>query len=224
MEAAKIALASPSKPYLLHIDEINRADLGKILGEAIYLLEPEAEGRREIDLAYDYGAPFQRTLYLADNLHILGTMNSADRSIAIVDVAVRRRFAFWSLWPSLAVVREFGCELTVSAFEKLVSIFIEHAPDDAFELVPGHSTSLKRMSGARSATLRQAWRRCLASTWLKVMWAALLSRFEDTYNGSTAYDAPSLPSNASRVVPRAQISPATREPSQGYMSGVGGPY
>ncbi len=121
MEAARIALASPSKPYLLHIDEINRADLGKILGEAIYLLEPEADTRREIDLAYDYGAPFHRTLYLPENLHILGTMNSADRSIAIVDVAVRRRFAFWSLWPSLAVVKEGGCELTVSAFEKLVS-------------------------------------------------------------------------------------------------------
>ena len=143
MEAAKVALADSSKAYLLHIDEINRADLGKILGEAIYLLEPEPEKRREIDLAYDFGAPFHHTLYLPDNLHILGTMNSVDRSIAIVDVAVRRRFAFQSLWPSLTVVKEHGCELTLEAYTKLVSIFVEHAPDDAFGLVPGHSYFLE---------------------------------------------------------------------------------
>ncbi|HEV2493700.1 MAG TPA: AAA family ATPase [Terriglobia bacterium] len=143
-EAARTALGDSSKPYLLHIDEINRADLGKVLGEAIYLLEPEPEKRREISLAYDFGPPFGGTLYLPDNLHILGTMNTADRSIAIVDVAVRRRFAFWSMWPSLAVVRECGCQLTEAAFEKLVSIFVEHAPDDAFELVPGHSYFLEK--------------------------------------------------------------------------------
>lgn len=144
MQAARSALSEPSRPYLLHIDEINRSDLSKVLGEAIYLLEPKAESRREIDLAYDFGEPFHRTLYLPDNLHILGTMNSADRSIAIVDVAVRRRFAFQPMWPSLAVVQKQGCELTASAFERLVSIFVEHAPDDAFDLVPGHSYFLER--------------------------------------------------------------------------------
>jgi len=144
MEAAKAALADSSRPYLLHIDEVNRADLGKILGEAIYLLEPKPEAQREIDLAYDFGEPFHRTLHLPDNLHILGTMNSADRSIAIVDVAVRRRFAFQCMWPSLAVVREHGCKVTESAFQELVSIFVEHAPDDAFELVPGHSYFLEK--------------------------------------------------------------------------------
>jgi 5-methylcytosine-specific restriction enzyme B len=144
MEAATAALTDSSRPYLLHIDEINRADLGKILGEAIYLLEPKPNEARKIGLAYDFGSPFHRALYLPDNLHILGTMNSADRSIAIVDVAVRRRFAFVSLWPSLQVVRDNGCQMMGSAFEKLVSIFVEHAPDDAFELVPGHSYFLEK--------------------------------------------------------------------------------
>jgi 5-methylcytosine-specific restriction enzyme B len=87
-------------------------DLGKILGEAIYLFEASPESRREIDLPYDFGQPFHQQLFLPDNLHVLGTMNSADRSIAIVDVAVRRRFAFLSLWPSLDVVQEHGCPLT----------------------------------------------------------------------------------------------------------------
>jgi 5-methylcytosine-specific restriction enzyme B len=139
MEAAAKAYEDPARNYLLHIDEINRADLGKILGEAIYLFEPDPESPRELSLAYDFGEPFFRKLRLPGNLHVLGTMNSSDRSIAILDVAVRRRFAFLSLWPSLAVVEEHGCELSQKAFLELVSTFIEHATDDAFPLVPGHS-------------------------------------------------------------------------------------
>jgi 5-methylcytosine-specific restriction enzyme B len=139
IEAARQAAENPNQNYLLHIDEINRADLGKILGEAIFLFEPDPEFPREISLAYDFGAPFFRKLQLPNNLHVLGTMNSADRSIAILDVAVRRRFAFLSLWPSLEVVEEHGCELSRNAFQDLLSIFVEHAPDEALALVPGHS-------------------------------------------------------------------------------------
>lgn len=139
MEAAAMALSDPSRKYLLHIDEINRADLGKILGEALYLLEPEPGFERKIELPYDFGKPFHRTFFLPPNLHILGTMNSADRSIAIVDVAVRRRFAFVPLWPSMRVVEQHGCLLMQRAFRELISIFIEHASDDALSLVPGHS-------------------------------------------------------------------------------------
>jgi 5-methylcytosine-specific restriction protein B len=139
MEAATRALKNPAQNYLLHIDEINRADLGKVLGEAIYLLEPEAESKRELSLAYDFGEPFFRKLSLPDNLHILGTMNSSDRSIAILDVAVRRRFAFLALWPSLRVVEEHGCALGKEAFRELETIFIENATEEALALVPGHS-------------------------------------------------------------------------------------
>jgi 5-methylcytosine-specific restriction protein B len=70
-------------------------------------------------------------------------MNSADRSIAIVDVAVRRRFAFVSLWPRMSVVEQHGCATMQNAFKELISIFIEHAADDAFPLVPGHSYFLE---------------------------------------------------------------------------------
>jgi 5-methylcytosine-specific restriction protein B len=144
MRAAARAMESPTRPYLLHIDEINRADLGKILGEAVFLLESGADRKREINLAYDFGLPFGSTFSLPPNLHILGTMNSADRSIAIVDIAVRRRFAFVSLWPSMAVVQQHGCPLMVKAFQTLTSHFIEHATDDAFALVPGHSYFLEK--------------------------------------------------------------------------------
>jgi 5-methylcytosine-specific restriction protein B len=154
MEAAAAAVNNPSRKYLLHIDEINRADLGKILGEAIYLLEPEPGFERKIDLAYDFGEPFHRTFFLPPNLHILGTMNSADRSIAIVDVAVRRRFAFVPLWPSMQVVEQHGCQLTQTAFRDLISIFVEHASDEALSLVPGHSYFLASDEAAARSSLR----------------------------------------------------------------------
>ena len=54
MEAAQAASRRPSKAYLLHIDEINRADLGKILGEAIYLLEPNSDTPGEIQLSLQF--------------------------------------------------------------------------------------------------------------------------------------------------------------------------
>jgi 5-methylcytosine-specific restriction enzyme B len=144
MRAVEEALKNPQRPFLLHIDEINRSDLSKVLGEAIFLLEPESEEKREINLAHDFGQPFGRQLSLPNNLHILGTMNSADRSIAIVDVAVRRRFAFVKLWPQLSVIQEQDNLLMEEAFIKLLSIFVEHAGDDAISLVPGHSYFLEK--------------------------------------------------------------------------------
>jgi 5-methylcytosine-specific restriction protein B len=71
-------------------------------------------------------------------------MNSADRSIAIVDVAVRRRFAFVKLWPQLSVVAEHGGPLMQDAFQQLMEIFVDHASEDAFPLAPGHSYFLEK--------------------------------------------------------------------------------
>ena len=144
MQAAKAAQAVGENPYLLHIDEINRADLSKVLGEAIMLLEYDEQSARQIKLPYDFGEPFHDTLSLPPNLHILGTMNSADRSIAIVDIAIRRRFAFRKLWPQFSVVEQFKSPLAVEAFHKLLSIFTEFASDDAFALMPGHSYFIAR--------------------------------------------------------------------------------
>lgn len=142
MQAAEQARASSGK-YLLHIDEINRADLSKVLGEAIYLLEPDDLEGRAIDLPYKFEPPTRDRLSLPDNLHILGTMNTSDRSLAIVDIAIRRRFAFTKLWPQISVVEHGGCDLMMMAFQRLLSIFVDHASEDAMNLVPGHSYFLE---------------------------------------------------------------------------------
>jgi 5-methylcytosine-specific restriction protein B len=139
MEAARKALEAPDQHFLLHIDEINRADLAKVLGEAIYLFEP-SEPNRTVDLPYDFGSPFGSSLKLPPNLCVLGTMNSADRSIAILDVAVRRRFAFVPVWPDPQVLEEkHASQRSRDAFQKLFSLFLEEATDDAFSLMPGHA-------------------------------------------------------------------------------------
>jgi hypothetical protein len=89
------AKENPSTPYFLIIDEINRGNLAKIFGELYFLLEYRD---RDIDLLYatDDNVGFT----LPKNVFIIGTMNTADRSIALVDSAMRRRFAFEALHPS----------------------------------------------------------------------------------------------------------------------------
>lgn len=124
-------------PYLLIVDEINRGDLGKVLGEAIYLFEPGEVGglqAREVQLthAIDGVSSFK----LPPNLFVLGTMNTADRSIAGLDLAVRRRFAFVTLMPDPRVV---SLPAAREVFDKLTDVFVEHASDEMLHLLPGHS-------------------------------------------------------------------------------------
>lgn len=89
---AETAEDDTSSPYILVIDEINRANLAKVFGELYFLLEYRDESIR---LQYSPTKPFR----LPPNLFIIGTMNTADRSIAKVDAAMRRRFAFVELHP-----------------------------------------------------------------------------------------------------------------------------
>jgi 5-methylcytosine-specific restriction enzyme B len=137
MRACEAARRDPTRRYLLVIDEINRADLAKVLGEAIFLFEAGAEPR-EVELAHDFPDTGTR-LQLPDNLDVLGTMNSADRSIAILDVAVRRRFAFVSLHPQRAVVDQLAGPRMKDAFSTLLGLFVEHAGPEAMALMPGHA-------------------------------------------------------------------------------------
>jgi MoxR-like ATPase len=92
------AADDPDRPYVLIIDEINRANLAKVFGELYFLLEYRGEA---IDLQYS-----DEQFRLPANVFIIGTMNTADRSIALVDAAMRRRFAFVELHPASSPVDE----------------------------------------------------------------------------------------------------------------------
>ncbi len=81
------------KKYVLVIDEINRANLSSVLGELIYALEYRG---KEVESMYDVDG---KELVLPTNLYIIGTMNTADRSVGHIDYAIRRRFAFVDILP-----------------------------------------------------------------------------------------------------------------------------
>ena len=87
------AASAPDKDYFFIIDEINRGNMSKIFGELLMLIEKDYRGT-PLTLAYD-GRPF----FVPRNLHIIGMMNTADRSLAMIDYALRRRFSFFDMEP-----------------------------------------------------------------------------------------------------------------------------
>src|ERR1700722_6367401 len=98
MQAIQAAESEPDRPFVLVIEEINRGNPAQIFGEMLTLLEVSKRRRSEaIELAYRK-EPGER-VHVPANLYVIGTMNVADRSLAIVDLALRRRFAFIDLEP-----------------------------------------------------------------------------------------------------------------------------
>lgn len=102
---------------VLIIDEINRANLSQVFGELMYLLDD-----RDRTLTLSSGQPFR----IPKNVLIIGTMNTADRSIALVDNALRRRFAFIPIYPNYEVLRHYHQrENTIFPLDKLITLLQE---------------------------------------------------------------------------------------------------
>lgn len=123
--------------HVLVVDEINRADLGRVLGESILLFE-SGEGDRSVHLPHVPDG-YPETLRLHPNLRVIATRNTADRSIARMDVAIRRRFAFVEVWPELAAVEGEGLDFAQALFTDTIHTFAEYADDETLRLVPGHA-------------------------------------------------------------------------------------
>jgi MoxR-like ATPase len=107
IEMARLASERKGQPTILILDEINRCNLAAALGELILVLE---KGYRGLPVRLQYEPPSGRTdeqnFRLPENLWIIGTMNTADRSIAMVDFAIRRRFRFIDVLPDPDVLDE----------------------------------------------------------------------------------------------------------------------
>ena len=100
LQVVEAARAQPDLPHVLIIEEINRGNPAQVFGEMLTLLENTKRSRADaMELAYRR-VPGEK-VHIPDNLYIIGTMNIADRSLALVDLALRRRFAFFTLEPLL---------------------------------------------------------------------------------------------------------------------------
>lgn len=118
LRVAARAAAEPSRPHVLIIDEINRGNLPRLFGELLYLLEYRGQAV-ELPLS-------GRRFHLPANLYLLGTMNAADRSIAPVDQALRRRFSFVNMEPDSRVLTAWLArqpELPTALASRVVGLF-----------------------------------------------------------------------------------------------------
>jgi len=105
MEAIKAASKDPSSKFVVVIEEINRGNPAQIFGELLTLLEAGKRTPSEaLELCYPDADGKRRPVHIPENLYVVGTMNIADRSLALVDLALRRRFAFVGLEPRLGQV------------------------------------------------------------------------------------------------------------------------
>ena len=118
---------------LLIIDEINRANLSNVLGPVFYLFEYQS-GMRNVEISVGD----MKLTKLPDNLHVIATMNTADRSLAVVDFALRRRFAWYTLRPH-EITPESGKKFMDGCYNKFADIFFQYATDDELNLQPGQS-------------------------------------------------------------------------------------
>jgi MoxR-like ATPase len=92
------AKGSPDDYFVFIIDEINRGNLSKVFGELMMLIEPDKRDKR-YGMPLTYSSAGSEEFYVPDNLYLIGTMNTADKSLSLVDYALRRRFAFLEMDP-----------------------------------------------------------------------------------------------------------------------------
>ena len=92
------AKGDPDSDYVFIIDEINRGNLSKVFGELMMLIEPDKRDKR-YGMPLTYASGNSEVFYVPENLHLIGTMNTADKSLSLVDYALRRRFAFLEMDP-----------------------------------------------------------------------------------------------------------------------------
>ena len=146
-ELSKIVIKENTKPYVFIIDEINRGNISKIFGELITLIETtKRTGKKE---CISTKLPYSKEEFtVPDNVYIIGTMNTADRSIALMDTALRRRFKFEEMLPDYHLLEDIfvedkGTKVNIGAMLKVINERIEYLYDREHTI--GHAVFLEKM-------------------------------------------------------------------------------
>jgi len=163
-ERQRVTGVQENVPFFLVIDEINRGDISRIFGELITLLEADKRLFAEQELVVTL--PYSKTNFgISPNLRIIGTMNTADKSISLVDVALRRRFGFIEMMPQTAVLEEHlqsGSGSTQEIFDLSIKL-LERVNQQIISLYDrdhqiGHSYLMKLKGAAsRDDAIEKLW-------------------------------------------------------------------
>lgn len=126
------------RPYFFIVDEINRGNISKVFGELLMLIEADKRGQ-ELRLLYK-----NETFSVPRNVHILGMMNTADRSLAVLDYALRRRFGFFEIGPGFdsAGFMQWRQDARIPALDRLVGVVVELNAAIADDPALGHGFAI----------------------------------------------------------------------------------
>ena len=144
-ELSKIVIKENKEPYVFIIDEINRGNISKIFGELITLIETTKRAGKEECISTKL--PYSKEEFtVPDNVYIIGTMNTADRSIALMDTALRRRFKFEEMLPDYHLLEDIfvedkGTKVNIGAMLKVINERIEYIYDREHTI--GHAVFLE---------------------------------------------------------------------------------
>ena len=142
---SKIDIEKNKEPYVFIIDEINRGNISKIFGELITLIETTKRAGKEECISTKL--PYSKEEFtVPDNVYIIGTMNTADRSIALMDTALRRRFKFEEMLPNYDLLKDIfvedeGVKVNIGAMLKTINERIEYLYDREHAI--GHAVFLE---------------------------------------------------------------------------------
>ncbi len=168
------AKADPSNKYIMVIEEINRGNPAQIFGEMLTLLEADKRNEGEgLQLAYTPPDKPSERVHIPENVYVIGTMNVADRSLALVDFALRRRFAFLDLEPEIGPVWRAWCadnceveDNFLTGIEGRIKALNQAIEDDTTlgkQFRVGHSV----VTPAQGTPMNTAWFRDVVETEIK---------------------------------------------------------